>query len=405
MRDFTDSLFEGLVDNNIKSLDDVPGATRLLNDIAARISFFLYDEWDQVNISPEDGQINNNIWEYTLSFNNYKELPIFVVALNNLNKYLTNFYEKYTYSQIIPQNETDFIVGEVCTKWKLSPKASEAAKTIFNNVQKFINDKKASFYNSINRVVNNDKVLIELSTTTPSTYTTNEFNLSFSIKIDLTTFESAVNICQELNTDKSKEILNYFIVNKNKYFSTSGILDYINKYTQNNYGKYFKNGVAAFQYLINALNQEIDLVDANPNKISPFKSDNLGKLLPRKLVTSDPDLKLYLNKNYLTADAKIYGKNSASRSDTNHISDYLLTTQLGAEPRWLIYTKADNYKVDYSPRDIQLFVDNGLIFPNITLLKFKAENYRTISATKLTDDQLPKFIYVEVNNLNIKETL
>lgn len=405
MRDFTDSLFEGLVDNNIKSLDNVPGATRLLNDIAARISLLLYDEFNQVNILPESGQIADNVWEYTLVFNKYEKLPTFMTFLNKLNVYLTNYYKTHGYSQIIPVDGVDANNNEVCTRWQLLPKASSKATTQFNNVQNFIENKKVYLNNMIKKVVNGAKTTIEIFTTTPSTYTTNEFNLSFSIKIDLAAFESAINICQELNTDNSKEILLYFIANKNKYFSTSGILEYINKYTQNNYGKYFKNGVAAFQYLINALNQEIDLVAANPDKIIPFKSDSLGKLLPRKLVTSDPDLKLQLGENKLTADAKIYGENSDSRFNTNHVSDYLLTTQLGADPRWLIYTKADNYKVDYSPSDIQLFVDNGLIFPNITLLKFKAENYRTISATKLTDDQLPKFIYVEVNDLEIKETL
>lgn len=412
MRDFTDSLFEGLVDNNIKSLDDIPGATILLNEIAARISLALYDNRDELSILPENGQINNNIWEYTSIFNNYKEIPAFIKSLDRLNKYLTKYYKDNVYSQILPIEPFDKYSNEVCTKWKLSPRASIAAKTTFNNVQKFVNnvqkfvnDKKAYIDNSISKLLHSNKVTVEITTTTPSTYTTDEFNLSFSIKINLTEFEPAINICQELDTDDSKEILNYFIANKNKYFSTSDILEYINKYTQNNYGKYFKNGVAVFQYLINALNQEIDLVAANPDKIIPFKSDSLGKLLPRKLVTGDPDLKLYLNKTYLTADAKIYGENSASRFNTNHVSDYLLTTQLGADSRWLIYTKADNYKGAYSPRDIQLFVDNGLIFPNITLLKFKAENYRTISATELTDDQLPKFIYVEVNNLNIKETL
>ena len=39
MRNFTDSLFEDLTEYNIKQLTDVPGATRLLNDVIQRISY------------------------------------------------------------------------------------------------------------------------------------------------------------------------------------------------------------------------------------------------------------------------------------------------------------------------------------------------------------------------------
>ena len=63
MRNFTDSLFEDLTEYNIKQLTDVPGATRLLNDVIQRISYVLYDDFYKLHILPENGLIINNIWE------------------------------------------------------------------------------------------------------------------------------------------------------------------------------------------------------------------------------------------------------------------------------------------------------------------------------------------------------
>jgi len=405
MRDFTDSLFEDLVDNNIKNLTDVPGATKLLNDVVARISLVLYNDFNKLAIFSEDGLIVNNIWEYSLVFNSYEELPSFINFLEKLNKYLTDYYIGHDYSYIRPVKDIKSNENNIYTEWQLADNASQKAKDQFNNVLSFIEDKDAYLKNLLKKVINNDKVEISLTTTTPTTYTNNDFNLTISIKINLAAFDSAVNICQELDTADTKEILAYLIANQAKYFTTSSILEYINKYVDHNYGKYFKNGVSLFQYLINALNQEVDLVVANPKKVNPFKKDSLGKLLPRKLVTGDPDLTLSLSNNELTADAKIYGENVVSRYETNHISDYLFAVQQGSSSYWAIYTKADNYKEEYSPAEIKLFADNKLVFPNITLVKFRSENNRSISADKISDEQLPKFVSVNIEQLNIEEKL
>ena len=62
MRDFTDSLFEDLTEYNIKQLTDVPGATKLLNDVIQRISYILYDrDFKKLYILPEHGSISNNV--------------------------------------------------------------------------------------------------------------------------------------------------------------------------------------------------------------------------------------------------------------------------------------------------------------------------------------------------------
>ena len=54
---------------------------------------------------------------------------------------------------------------------------------------------------------------------------------------------------------------------------------------------------------------------------------------------------------------------------------------------------------------MRLFVENELVFPNITLVKFKSEsdNNRSISADKISDDQLPKFVSVNIEPLNIEK--
>ena len=410
MRNFTDSLFEDLTEYNIKQLTDVPGATRLLNDVIQRISYVLYDDFYKLHILPENGLIINNIWEYTLVFNDYNQLPSFLRFLEKINKYLTDYYKKHDYSHIFPVKDAKPNENGIYTEWQLFNNASDKARNQFNNVLRFIDDKNNYLKHLLNKIANNDKVDVSLTTTTPTTYTNNDFNLNISIKIDLTKFEPAIDICQELSTADTREILFYLITNQNKYFTTSSILDYINKYVNYNYGKYFKNGVSLFQYLINALNQEVDLIATNPEKVNPFKKESLGKLLSRKLVTGDPDLKLSLKLSNdkmaeFTADAKIYGENTDSRYETNHTSDYLFAVQLGNNPHWVIYTKEDNYREEHRPTDIKLFAENKLVFPNITLVKFKSEseNNRSISANKISDDQLPKFVSINIESLNIEE--
>lgn len=410
MKDFTDSLFEGLVATNIKELANVPGATRLINDVAARISYILYNEFDKKNILPEDGLIVDNVWKCTLVFNDYNSLPSFLNFLEKTNTYLTDYYSKHNYSHILPVEGAKPNERGIYTAWKLDTNASVKARDQFNNVERFIDDKNNYLKRLLNKIANNDKVEVNLTTTTPTTYTTSDFNLTISIKIDLTKFEPAIDICQELNTADTKEILTYLILNQNKYFTTSSILEYINTYVDYNYGKYFKNGVSLFQYLINALNQEVDLVTANPGKVNPFKEASLGKLLSRKLVTGDPDLKLKLKLNdtekaEFTADAKIYGENADSRYKTNHVSDCLFAVQQSSSSYWAIYTKTDNYKKEYRPASIKLFTDNQLVFPNITLVKFKTEYNKSISADKISDEQLPKFVSISIEHLNIEEKL
>lgn len=411
MRDFTDSLFEDLTEYNIKQLTDVPGATKLLNDVIQRISYILYDrDFKKLYILPEHGSISNNVWECNLVFNDYNQLPSFLNFLEEGNKYLTDYYKKHEYSHIFPVKGAKPNENGIYTEWQLFNNASDKARNQFNNVLRFIDNKNNYLEHLLNKIANNDKVDVSLTTTTPTTYTNNNFNLTISIKIYLTKFEPAIDICQELNTADTKEILSYLIANQNKYFTTSSILDYINKYVDYNYGNYFKNGISLFQYLINALNQEVDLVTANPEKVNPFNKKNLGKLLARKLVTGDPDLKLSLKLSNdkmteFTADAKIYGENADSRYDTNHTSDYLFAVQLGNNPHWVIYTKEDNYREEHRPTDIRLFAENELVFPNITLVKFKSEsdNNRSISADKISDDQLPKFVSVNIEPLNIEK--
>lgn len=416
MRNFTDSLFEDLTETDIKQFTDVPGATRLLNDVIQRISYVLYDDFKKLYILPEHGSISNNVWECNLVFNDYNQLPSFLHFLEKINKYLTDYYKKHNYSYIFPTKDAKPDENGIYTEWQLANNASVKAIDQFNNVLRFIEDKNNYLKYLLNKIANNDKVDVSLATTTPTTYTNNDFNLTISIKIDLTRFESAIDICQELNTADTKEILSYLIINQNKYFTTSSILEYINKYVNYHYGNYFKNGVSLFQYLINALNQEVDLVTANTEKVNPFKEDNLGKLLTRKLVTGDPDLTLSLKPlksgddkeaelTKFTADAKIYGENADSRYETNHTSDYLFAVQLGNNPHWVIYTKEDNYREEHRPTDIRLFAENELVFPNITLVKFKSEsdNNRSISADKISDNQLPKFVSVNIEPLNIEK--
>ena len=410
MRNFTDSLFEDLIEYNIKQLTDVPGATKLLDDVIQRISYILYNDFKKLHILSENGSISNNVWECNLVFNDYNQLPSFLSFLEEGNKYLTDYYKKHEYSHIFPVKGAKPNENGIYTEWQLFNNASDKARNQFNNVLRFIDDKNNYLEHLLNKIANNDKVDVSLTTTTPTTYTNNNFNLTISIKIYLTKFEPAIDICQELNTADTKEILSYLIANQNKYFTTSSILDYINKYVDYNYGNYFKNGISLFQYLINALNQEVDLVTANPEKVNSFNKKNLGKLLVRKLVTGDPDLKLSLKLSNdkmteFTADAKIYGENADSRYDTNHTSGYLFAVQLGNNPHWVIYTKEDNYREEHRPTNIRLFAENELVFPNITLVKFKSEsdNNRSISADKISDDQLPKFVSVNIMPLNIEE--